>query len=231
MNDPIPVIIQSNVISKILNLMLPIFTTFLGAGVAFYAQNKHIERKKKDTFYNSLIQTQALFYFYLEFIQGIKIEYLDQFKDDSRKEMKIQNICFCDSFPELDYKNLSLLLETKKPDLYAEIHSLYRKCLSVVDSIRDRNQQYLKMKDNVKGVNSDGSMIVETTIVEANFLKDYTNIMYREVNQCFERINLTDMKIQEYIKSNFKGKHALSIGNKTTKNLKSEDLTDEASES
>ncbi|MCK5591973.1 MAG: hypothetical protein KAI72_08460 [Candidatus Pacebacteria bacterium] len=165
-----------------------------------------------------MVKTQALFYSYVNFILSIKREFLDQFEEVAGREIKIQRMSFCNSFPELDYNNLSYLLESKSPDLYAEIHNVYRKCLSVVDSINDRNQQYMKLTAGVMGTNPNGSAKVKASVIDINFLKDYTDILYREVTQCLKKINAVDEKIEKYIKSNFKGRHALCMEKKLEKN-------------
>lgn len=194
--------------------IIPFITTFLGAGLAFWFQNIRENKKRINENYGALLKTQALFYQYHEVVYCIKRDFLDKFKDDSDRTGKVQHISFCKSFAELDYEGLSFILENKKDvDLYGNITNAYRKCVSAIDSIEERNHQYRKITNGkVDSINQEtGHCVVSLSLADLKFLSDFTDIMYREVDQVLQRITEIDKEIQEFIKGNFKKKYALKM--------------------
>ena len=201
-------------IQTIFMIIIPFITTFLGAGLAFWFQNIRENRKRINQNHGALLKTQALFYQYYEVAYSIKEKFLDKFKDDLNRTAKVQHISFCKSFAQLDYEVLSFILEDKKnADLYANIINAYRKCVSTIDSIEERNHQYRKITNGkVESLNPEtGQCIVSLSLADLKFLKDFTDIMYREVGQVLVRITEIDKKIQDFVKTNFKKKHALRM--------------------
>jgi hypothetical protein len=193
--------------------ILPIFTTFLGAWFAFLWQNRINSEKQKQANYSVLLKTQALFYAYFEAIYSIKNE-LDPYVKDPERTTKVKHISFCHKFPELDFEGLSFILATKSPDLFADIISAYRKCASTIEAVDERNTQYRKIcgVDTKTDNPEDGKFQVHINPSDLKFLIDFTDIMYQETEQVLVRIQQIDTKLQQFIKSNFKGKHALKAG-------------------
>jgi len=202
--------------------IIPFITTFLGAGLAFLFQNIRENRKRTNENYSALLKTQALFYQYQEVVYSIKKDFLDKFKNDLNRTAKVQHISFCKSFAELDYEGLSFILEDKKNvDLYGNITNAYRKCISAIDSIKERNHQYRKITNGkVESMNQETrKCIVSVSPADLKYLLDFTDIMYREVDQVLHRITEIDEELQKFIKGYFKKKYALKmkIADKTSK--------------
>ena len=193
---------------------IPFITTFLGAGLAFWFQNIRENRKQINQNHSALLKTQALFYQYYEVIYSIKKEFLDGFKDDPQCVAKVQHISFCKNFANLDYEGLAFILASKKDvDFYGDITNAYRKCLSAIGSIEERNHQYRKITDGkVESLDQEtGKCIVSLSPADLKFLTDFTNIMYRETDQVIIRIGEIDKKIQKFVKKKFKKRHALKM--------------------
>lgn len=93
------------------------------------------------------------------------------------------------------------------------IAKAYRKCVSTIDSIEERNRQYRKISNGkVESVNPEtGQCIFSLSPADLKFLADFTDIMYRETRQALDRILDIDGKIQQFIRADFKKKHALKM--------------------
>ncbi len=191
--------------------ILPVLTTFLGAWFAFLWQNRRDTKKQKKSQYGVLLKTQALFYEFFEVIYSIKKDYLDRYKDNKNRALIIKCIGFCHKFSELDFEGLSFILATKNPDLFGDIISAYRKCISTVESIDDFNQQYKKICDKSAKTEKLENGQFQITVSEGDlaFLVDFTDIMYRETEQVLVRIKEIESNLQKFIKDNFRKKHAL----------------------
>ena len=88
---------------------------------------------------------------------------------------------------------------------------MYRKCVSAIDSVEERNSQYRKISDGkVENLDlSTGKCTVSLSSADLKFLMDFTNTMYRETDQVLDRIGEIDKKIQGFIRKDFKKRHAL----------------------
>jgi hypothetical protein len=136
---------------------------------------------------------------------------MPEYKDNKERALSVKHMSFYDKFPGLDFEGLSFILATESPDLYDDIVNAYRKCQSAIDSIKERNQQYAKIGGGAATPEDleKGKVTVRMSPVDFLLLRDFTDIMYREVDHALVRINKIDVKLQEFIKANFKGKHAL----------------------
>ena len=191
-----------------IKLILPFFTTFLGAWLAFFWQNRRDAKKQEKTNYGVLLKTQALFYEYSGAIYSIKKDFLDQYAKDAERTIKVKHISLCQKFSELDFEGISFILTTKNPDLFDDIVSAYKKCVSAIEAINERNRQYRKFSEWIAesiGLESGKPQI------DLIFLRDFTDIIYRETDQVLDRIKQIDGKLQKFIKENFKRKHALKV--------------------
>lgn len=197
--------------SQSVQLIAPVFTTFLGAWFAFLWQNRRDAKKQRNANYAALLKTQALFYEFFGVIFSIKKDFLDPFKDNEDRISKVRHISFCQKFSELDFEGLSFILATKTPDLFNDIVTAYRKCVSTIEAINERNRQYRKISEgDVKaGDLNNGKFQISTSPADLKFLQDFTDIMYRETDQALERIKQIDDRLQQFIKRNFRKKHAL----------------------
>ncbi|MFH1798012.1 MAG: hypothetical protein ABH844_01525 [Candidatus Omnitrophota bacterium] len=193
------------------SLVVPLFTTFLGAWFAFLWQNHGDKRRQEHAKHGALLKAQALFYEFYEVILSIKRDFLDKHKEDKNRMAKVEHISFCQKFSELDFEGLSFILATKSPDLYGDIVNVYRKCISAIEAINERNGQYRKISNGKVEVEdlSTGEVKVSLSPADLIFLKDFTDIMYREADQALLRIKTIDDKLQKFIKKSFQGKHAL----------------------
>ncbi len=200
-----------NVNIQYIPLAMTLFTTFLGAWFSFLWQNRRDKKRQEQANYGALLKAQALFYEFYEVILSIKRDFLDKYKEDENRMAKIRHISFCQKFPELNFEELSFILATKSPDLYGDIVNVYRKCISTIEAIHERNAQYRKISDGKVEVEdlSAGKVIVELSPADLIFLKDFTDIMYREADQALPRIKTIDDKLQKFIRKRFQGKHAL----------------------
>jgi hypothetical protein len=196
---------------KLAGFILPVLTTFLGAWFAFLWQNSRETKVQEELKYGTLLKTQVLFYGFFEVIYSIKKDYLDPYEKNANRSRIIKHIGFCHKFPELEFNGLSFILATKDPDLFGDIISAYRKCVSTIESIDDFNQQYKKICDKSVKTEKLGNGQFQITANEGDlaFLEDFTDIMYRDTKQALICINEIDSKLQKFIKGNFRKKHAL----------------------
>jgi len=194
-----------------IKFILPVFTTFLGAWFAFLWQNRRDTKRQEKANYGVLLKTQALFYEFFEVIFSIKKDFLDAYKDDKDRMLKVKHIGFCQKFSELNFEGLAFILATKSPDLFNDIVKAYRKCVSAVESIDERNRQYRKISGGNAKIEDleSGKVLLAMNPADLILLRDLTDIMYRETDQVLDRIKQIDGKLQQFIKGNFRGKHAL----------------------
>ncbi|HRY85123.1 MAG TPA: hypothetical protein P5561_01165 [Candidatus Omnitrophota bacterium] len=191
-----------------IKFILPIFATFLGAWLAFFLQNRRDAKKQEKTNYGVLLKTQALFYEYFEAIYSVKKDFLDQHAKDAERSTRVKHISLCQKFSELDFEGISFILTTKNPDLFGDIVCTYRKCVSAIEAINERNKQYGKYSGGIAKSIDLGSGKSQVDLI---FLRDFTDIMYRETDQVLQRIKQIDGELQQFIKEKFKGKHALKV--------------------
>lgn len=193
-------------IKTIYEIFVLFSATFLGAYFAFKL-NKIKSKSEEDTKrYAACLKAQFSFYQYYQTIVNIKSQFLDTFENDPQRETKLKHISFCDNFIELDTNILSFILTTKEPELLNKITNAYQNCIAAIDSVKERNGQYRRVA-SLAQVSSDGTTTV--SVIEAQFLKDYTDIMYYGLPKTIKLIKSIDEDLKNFIKSRFKNKHAL----------------------
>lgn len=195
-------------IENIAEIVKILSATFLGASIAFYFNRQNSRVEEEDRNYTACLKMQAIFYQYHESIYNIKNQFLDGFENDGNRAFKIKHISFCEKFSSFKMGELAFILRTKKPDLLNIITNTYKNCVSAMDSVRERNEQYKKTISVLKLLD-DGCFDVPK--VESIFLKDFTDSMYKQFASTLIKINETDEELKVFIKGNFKGRHALQV--------------------
>ncbi len=210
---------KMSVFDTVIKFCITILATFLGAFFAFRFQNIREKVNIENKNYSALLKTQALFYQYLDVIYSIYKGFLYKFKDDSNRMREIPPISFCKSFAELDYEGLSFILATKEPGLYLNINMHYRKCISTIDAIEERNDHFKKIwgkggiKENDK---SREHCSLGISLTDSIVLESLTDIIYEQTEHTIKSIKEIDTQIQNFIKKQgfikktFKNKHPLN---------------------
>lgn len=197
---------NDDMIKTICEMIALFFATFLGAYFAFMLNKIKSKSEEDAKRYAACLKAQFSFYQYYQTILNIKSQFLDASGNDPERETKIKHISFCDNFVELDISTLSFILTTKKPELLNKITNSYQNCIAAIDSVKERNDQYRRVASSAQ-VSSDGTITV--SVIESQFLKDYTDIMYSQLPRTIELIKSIDDDLKNFIKSRFENKHAL----------------------
>jgi hypothetical protein len=198
----------------IYNVVRIICSTFLGATagayVAFKLNAKTKSNEEENKRYTACLKAQFVFSQYYQTIYNIKAQFLDPCASSSHREVEIKHISFSDVFLKPDIETLSFILATKNPELLNSIMHTYKNCVAAIDSVKERNYEYTKLRDNKKLVGTPGAM-VRVNVTETKFLKDYTDIMYRQTEKTLNILQTAQEELQNFIKNNFKGRHSLKF--------------------
>ena len=197
---------------ELLDALLPHVVTlvaaFGGAWFAFVWQNRAEKRKESENNYAAILLIQATFYRYYSVIAELHA-HLISMPDDT----KLRKIDFVKSFPEINYSNLSLILQTKDPDLFEHIAQMHRNCASAIDSVEVWNAQYLTvtLESKIEHI-QENTCTLSTDPRKYALFQDYTKIMRRDVSQeTLTKILALDKSIKLFIKTYFPKKHALQL--------------------
>ena len=175
------------------------------------------ERKKandelREKEWSACLLTQFSLGQYAQTLIRLKSQFLDGVKGNSDRHLIIKHVSFDDRLPEIDINSLGFILTTKEPDLLNRIQNAFSNCKSAIDSVKERNVQYRHVASLAELIqNPSGDHQYKLPEIEVKLLSDFTDNMYEQIDYTMNMLPETQKALHDFIKANFKGKHALKM--------------------
>jgi hypothetical protein len=158
---------------------------FFGAWAAYYLQRESENRKEKDARHGAILQAQLALVTQLNTLQNIQKQWLDKFRSDPERAMKMWRFYQAASTLEIDFKSLAFLLDGEHAGFVAELHVVDRCYKTAMDALEVRNKEYERLRDHsevVGGSLATGQFELRADIRDIKMLRDATDSLFESVD-------------------------------------------------
>ena len=174
-------------------------------------------RQKKDKTrrdYEAAISAQYALTTQWTVIEDMHRNLLEPRRNLQDRQFKLPNYLPVGGVIPLPMDSLTFILATDNPDFLQEIHIAEKHYLRCAELLEELNKFRLDMQDKYqpKTFNPDtGIGFLEVPLHRQYILKDLTNRLYVSVDKARVELNRVIDKMNDFIKSNFKGRRSLKI--------------------